>query len=177
MPCLVDFTSIASNSLILLKKFICFNTVVPFFMHSPYNCFWLFVIYNVSNLDHKLVVISSSITLYMSSSVRHNWIMLVVFRSNYSQSSFDMPAAFADFSCKVLWRLCCTNNAFTLVCHKLKFSLPLNFSTSNFVGTSYLRHIVIRHPLALMPVVTNRYYDTNCYSQDRYLRNLTIWWY
>jgi len=39
----------------------------------------LFVIYNISNFDHKLVVVSSSITLYMTSSVRYSWIVLLAF--------------------------------------------------------------------------------------------------
>ena len=134
-------TSIARSSLMtLLKKFRCSNTVVPSFMRSPYSCFFrysllekLFVIYNIPNLDHNRVVISSSITLYITSSARHSWIVLVAFRFISSQSSFDVSIGFDDLFCKVLWRPCCTSNVFTLFCYKLKFPLPLNLSTSNFI--------------------------------------------
>jgi len=134
-------TSIARSSLMtLLKKFRCSNTAVASFMRSLYSYFLrysllerLFIIYNVSNLDQNPVAVYSSITLYITSSARHSWIVLAAFRSIFSQSSFDVPAGFADLPYKVLWRSCCTNNAFTFFCHNLKFPLPLNFSTLNFV--------------------------------------------
>ena len=69
----------------------------------------------------------SSITLYITSSTRHSWIMLAAFNSISSQYLFDIPAGFDDLLCKVLWIPYCTNNNFTLFCHKPKFSLPLNF--------------------------------------------------
>ena len=93
----------------------------------------LFIIYNISNLDHNSVAIFSSITLYITSSAKHSWIILATFKSISFQSLFDVSTGFANFSCKILWRPYCTSNAFTLFCHKAKFSLPLNFSTSNFV--------------------------------------------
>ena len=43
------------------------------------------------------------------------------------------PNPHLTYHAKVLWRPCCTSNAFTLFCHKLKLSLLLNFSTSNSV--------------------------------------------
>ena len=124
----------------LLNKFRCPNTIVPSFMRSPYSCFLrysllerLFIIYNVSNIDHNLVVISSSITLYITSPTKHSWIVIAAFRSIFSQSSFDIPIGFPDLPCKVLWWPYCTSYAFTLFYHKPKFPLQLNFSISNFI--------------------------------------------
>ena len=122
--------TVRSLLMTLLKKFRCSNTVVPSVMHKPYSYFLrysllerLFVINNVSNLDHELIVISSSIILYVTSSARYSWIVFAAFRSISSWFSFDVPAGFADLPCKVLWRPYCTSNAFTLICHKPKFPL------------------------------------------------------
>ena len=98
-----------SSPMILLKKFRCSNIVVPSFMLSPYNYFWrysllekFFIIYNVSNLGHNSVAVSLSITLNVTSSARHIWIVLAAFRSISTQSTFDVPASFDDLPCKVL---------------------------------------------------------------------------
>ena len=76
-----------SSLMALLKKFRCSNTAVPSFMCSPHSCFLrysllerFFVIYNVSNLNHNFVSISSSITLYIISSARQSWIVLAAFK-------------------------------------------------------------------------------------------------
>jgi len=168
----------------LLKKFRYFNTVVPSFLHSPYSCFLrysllerLFVIYNVSNLKHNLVTVSSSITLYSTSSARHSWIVLAAFRFISSQSSFDVLVGFTNLLCTVLWRSYCTNNAFTLFYHKPKFPLPLNFSISNFVVELFIFDILLFVNLLLWYQLLWKLicYDTNCFSQDRRLWNLTIW--
>ena len=113
------------------------------------------VIYNVSNFDHNPVTISSSITLYIISSVRHNWIVLTAFRSISSQSISDVHVGFDGLPCKVLWRSCCTSNTFTLFCHKLKFPLPLNFLTLNFVVEFSIFDISPSSTFS---------FDTNCYD-------------
>jgi len=81
-------STIRSSLMTLLKKFRCTNTAIPFVIRSPYSCFLsysllgrLFVIYNVSNLDHKPVAVFSFVTLYMTSYARHSWIVLLPFRS------------------------------------------------------------------------------------------------
>jgi len=126
----------------------------PFYHASSYSCFLrytllerLFVNNNASNLDHKLITIFSSITLYMTSFARHNWIILAAFRSISFQSSSNIPTGFVNFSCKVLWRCCYTSSVFTLFCHKPKFSLPLNFSTSNLVAELPIFNISSYHQL------------------------------
>jgi len=104
-------TSTARSSLMtLLKKFRCSNITVSSFMRNSYSYLLrysllerLFVIYNVSNLDNKLVAVSSSITLYIISSARHNWIILAAFRSispiphlMYLQIMLTFPARFCE---------------------------------------------------------------------------------
>jgi len=131
-------------------------------MRSPYSCFlrynllkMIFVICNVSNIEHKPIVVSSSIMLYMTSSARHNWIILVTFRPISSQSSSDILAGFIDFPCKVLLRPCYTSNAFILFCHKPNFTielLDLELYRTNF----YLRHIAFSLTFSS---------DTNCWVQ------------
>ena len=172
----------------LVEEFRCSNTAVHSFMHTSYSCFFkysllerLFVMYNISNFDHKSVAVSSSITLYMTLYARHNWIMLVTFRSNFSQSSSDMSAGFTNFPCRVLWRPCCTNNAFTLFYHRPNFSLSLNFLTSNLLAKNSIFDISpYRDTLNLIPIVETisaiRLWHQMLCAQDRvwYCRTVAI---
>ena len=123
-------STVRSSLMTLLTKFRCSNTAVASFMRSPYSYFLrysllerLFVIYNVSNLDHNLIAVSSFITLYITSSARHSWIMLVPFRSISSQSSFDVTASFADLSCKV----------FSILHNQCKISMAINPDLADLV--------------------------------------------
>jgi len=101
-----------------------------------YSCFLKYSLLKrllyVSNLDHNHVAVSSSITLYIISSARDSWIVLVTFKSIFSQFLFNVPAGFADFSYKVLWRSYCTSNAFTFFVINWSFfnwtSQPQNLS-------------------------------------------------
>ena len=132
-------------------------------MHRPYSCFFkysllerLFVIYNVSNLDHKPVTVFH-LSRCTWPCLRDNWIMLAAFTSISSQISSDVFAGFSDIPCKILWRSRYTSNVFILFCHKTKFPLTLNFSTSNlFAKISIFDISSYRHHLALIPIIVTR---------------------
>ena len=147
-----------SSLMILLKKFRCSNTVVTSIMRSPYSYFLrysllekLFAIYNVSNLDHNPVTVSSSITLYIILSAGHSWIVLAAFRSISSQSSFDVPAGVLTYparSCEDLVASATPSPSFVI--SRSFFTIEL-LDLEFCHKTSCLRHIALRQLIEVLP--------------------------
>ena len=113
---------------------------IPSFIWRVLNCFFKykqfvrdFVMYKLSNLNHNLVVVSSSTTSRSTSLPKHNRIALCDFSISSSFSSLDTIVSKASLPFNVLDNLCWNNKACILMRHKLKSFLPSNFSTSNIV--------------------------------------------
>jgi len=152
-------------------------------MYSPYSYFLrytllerLFVIYNVSNLDHNHVAIfypSRCTSSRLRDMVESCLLPLDPSPPNphltYLQFLMTYPVRFDDdiVAQAIPSPSFAINQSF--FCH---WTFDLKF----FRKTSYLWHIVICQHLALIPIViTNRHPNTNCYFQHWHLRNLTIW--
>ena len=133
------FTSILENWQIRVLKTFKWSTIfVPSFIHKMYNrlfkkilFFKDFVIYKISSLFHKLVVVSSPTMLNNTSSARHKWIVLRALASRSSQSSSVMLVGFFVLSSNAFCNPCCIRISRILSFHSSKLFLSLNFSTSN----------------------------------------------
>jgi len=91
------------------------------------------VIYKLSNLSHKLVVVSSLVTSRRTLSVRQSCMTLCAFIFISSFLSSDMDFNNLSLPDKTFNKPCCTKKARIFTLHKLKLFLLLsNFSTFYF---------------------------------------------
>jgi len=134
-----NFTSILVHWQIrVLKTFKWSVICVPSFIRKLYKCLFkkilfdkFFVIYILSSLVHKHVVVNSSMMLNNISSARHKQIVLRDFASRSSQSSSIMLVGFFEFLAKAFCNPCFRRRSHILIFHSVKLLFPVNFGTSN----------------------------------------------